>query len=114
MQHMMSATAHDVDTKDVWYVDLGVSNHMTHHKNWFNELHAPEKLGYVEIGDDMLHPIEHVGKAPMLMHDGKTKHMADMLHKPTITKNIYSIGGPRIACEVQQTCLFCRGLPIRL
>ena len=88
----MSATTHDVDTKDVWYVDSGVSNHMMHHKNWFNELHALEKLGYVETGDDTLHPIEHVGKVPLSMHDGKTKHMADVLHVPTITKNLVSVG----------------------
>ena len=92
MQHMMSATTHDSNTSDVWYVDLGASNHMTHHKNWFNKLRAPEKPGYVKRGDDTLHPIEHVGKVPLSMHDGKTKHMADVLHVPTITKNLVSVG----------------------
>ena len=92
MQHMMSATAHDVDTKDVWYADLGPSNHMTYHKNWFNEVHAPEKPSYVETSDDTLHPIEHVGKVPLSMHDGKTKHMADVLHVPTITKDFVCVG----------------------
>ena len=92
MQHMMSATDHDVDTKDVWYVDSRVSDHMMHHKNWFNELHAPEKPGYVETGDDTLHPIEHVGKVSLSMHDGKTKHMADVLHVPTIRKNLVFVG----------------------
>ena len=33
MQHMMSATTHDACTRDVWYVDLGASNHMIHHQN---------------------------------------------------------------------------------
>ena len=66
MQHMMSAIAHDVDTKDVWYVDLGASNHMMHHKNWFNKLHTPKKPRFVEIGDDMLHPIEHVGEETLV------------------------------------------------
>ena len=70
------------------YVDLGASNHMTHHKNWFNELHALKKPCYVKIGDDTLYSIEHVGKVPLSMHDGKTKHMADVLHVPTITKNL--------------------------
>ena len=93
MQHMMSATTHNSNTGDVWYGDSGASNHMTHHKNWFNELHAPEKPGYVKTGDDTLHPIdEHVGKVPLSMHDGRTKHMVDVLHVPTITKNFVSIG----------------------
>ena len=89
---MMSATNHDSSTCDVWYVNSRASNHMTHHKIWFNELHAPEKPGYVKTGDDTLHPIEHVGKVPLSMHDGKTKHMADVLHVPTITKNLVSVG----------------------
>ena len=92
MHHMMSATTHDASTRDVRYVDSRVSNHMTHHKNWFNELHAPEKPGYVKIGDNTLHTIERAGKVPLFMHDGKTKHMGDVLHVPTITKNLVSVG----------------------
>ena len=29
MQHMYSAIVHDAESKDVWYVDPGASNHMT-------------------------------------------------------------------------------------
>ena len=89
---MMTTTAHADDPNDVWYVDSGASNHMTHHKNWFNELHVPEQPGYVETGDDTVHPIEHVGNVPLAMHDGKPKYMADVLHVPTITKNLVSVG----------------------
>ena len=92
MQHIMSAIAHDVDTKDVWYVDSRVSNHMMHHKNWFNELYALGKPSYAERGGDTLHPIEHVGKVPLSMHDGKTKHIANVLHVPTIPKNLIFVG----------------------
>ena len=38
-----------------------------------------------------MHPIEHVGNVPLSMHDGKEKYMADVLHVPTITKNLASI-----------------------
>ena len=55
-------------------------------------MHALETLGYIETGDDMLHPLEHVGKAPLSMHDGKKKHMVDVLHVTTITKDLVSIG----------------------
>ena len=92
----MSATTHDSNIGDVWYVDSRASNHMTYHKNWLNELHASKKPSYVKTGDNTLHPIEHVGKVPLSMHDGKTKHMADLLHVPTITKNLVFFG-PRIA-----------------
>ena len=92
MQHMMSATTHDVSADDVWYVDSGASNHMTHHKSWFHEMHEPQKAGYVETGDDSMHPIEHIGKVSLCMPDGQKKHMTDVLHVPTITKNLVSVG----------------------
>ena len=43
-------------------------------------------------GDNTLHSIEHVGKVPLFMHDGETKHMVDVTHVPTITKKLVSIG----------------------
>ena len=92
MQHMMSVVTQDASTKDVWYVNSGASNHMTYHQNWFNKMKEPNKLGYVETGDDTMHPIEHVGNVPLSMHDGKEKYMADVLHVPTITKNLVSFG----------------------
>ena len=85
---MISAVTHDVCIKDVWYVDSGASNHMTYHQNWFNEMKEPSKPSCVEIGDDTMHPIEHVGNVPSSMHDGQEKYMADLLHVPTITKNL--------------------------
>ena len=88
----MSAIAQDAGSKDIWYVDLGASNHMTYHQNWFSEMKEPSKPGYVEIGDDTMHPIEHVGDVPLTLEDGKEKYMFDVLHVPTITKNLVSVG----------------------
>ena len=73
-------------------MDSGASNHMTHHKNWFNELQIPEQPGYVETSDNTAHQIEHVGNVPLATHDGQPKHMANVLHVPTITKNLVSVG----------------------
>ena len=92
MQHMMSACGKGDCADDVWYVDSGASNHMTHYKNWFHELHVLEQPGYVETGDDTVHQIQHVGNVPLATHDGQFKHMADVLHVPAITKNLVSIG----------------------
>ena len=79
---MMSATTHDIDSNDIWYVDLGASNHMTHYKNWFNEMQVPEKPSYVETSDDIMHTIEHVGKVPLCIYDGKTNHMDNVFYVP--------------------------------
>ena len=73
-------------------MDLGASNHMTSHGEWFKEMKQPAKPGYVETGDDTTHPIAHVGDVPLSMQDGKVKCLTNVLHVPEITKNLVSIG----------------------
>ena len=66
MQHamkMMIAENHAKD--DVWYVDLGASNHMTSCGEWFRDMRKPEVSGFVQIGDDTAHPIAHARDVPL-------------------------------------------------
>ncbi len=46
----------------------------------------------METGDDTTHPIPQINKVPLSMQDGQTKYLKDVLHVPTITKNLVSIG----------------------
>ena len=95
MQYMMnSMCTTNVSTcgENVWYVDSGASNHMTGHGEWFKEMQTLEKLGYVETGDDTTHAIVHTGNVPLTMQDGKVKYLSDVLHVPSITKNLVSVG----------------------
>ena len=50
-------------------MDLGASNHMTSHGEWFQDMHDLERLGYVETGDDTVHPTTLVGNVPLSMQD---------------------------------------------
>ena len=77
---------------NVWYVDLGASNHMTNHGEWFKEMQTLQNPGYVETGDDTTHPIAHKGNVPLALQDGNVKYLANVLHIPNITKNLVSIG----------------------
>ncbi len=77
---------------NVWYVDSGASNHMTSHGEWFRDTRDLKTPGFVETGDDTIHPITQIGKVPLSMQDGQTKYLKDVLHVPTITKNLVSIG----------------------
>ena len=52
----------------------------------------PSKPEYVETSDDTMHPIENVGNVPLTLEDGKEKYMYDVLHVPTITKNLVLVG----------------------
>ena len=63
---------------------------MTSHEEWFFYLEKPELPGVGEIGDDTLHSIEHVGEVP-LGHVGQEAKLMNMLHIPTITKNLVSV-----------------------
>ena len=77
--------ASTLKSNQVWYVDSGVSNHMTSHEERFSYMEKPEQLGVVETGDDTPHIIEHVGDIP-LNHVGQKGKLMNVLHVPTITK----------------------------
>ena len=64
---------------------------MTSHEEWFSFLEKPEQSGVVENGDDTPHPIMHVGEVP-LSHVGQKGKVMNVLHTPTITKNLVSVG----------------------
>ena len=92
MKHKANSMAvNTLKPNEVWYVDSGTSNHMTSHKEWFSYLEKPEKQGVVETGDDTLHTIEHVGEVP-LKHVGQKGKLMNVLHVPTITKNLVLVG----------------------
>ena len=77
--------------EDVWFVDSRASNHMTPHQEWFQDLRVPDRPGYVETGDDTTHPIWHVGNVPF-GKEGEQTCIKNVLHVPTITKNLISVG----------------------
>ena len=77
-------------SSDVWYVDSRASNHMMNHVEWFSSLEKPEQLGVVETSNNTLHPIKHVGDL-LLSHVGQKGLMRNVLHVPTIAKNLVSV-----------------------
>jgi hypothetical protein len=52
---------------NVWYVDSGVSNHMTNHGEWFKDTKDLKTPGFVETDDDTTHPITQIGKVLLSM-----------------------------------------------
>ena len=79
-------------SKNVWYVDSGALNHMTSHGEWFKDLQTLENPGFVETGDDTVHPIAHTGNVPLSLQNGNVKYLADVIHVPNISKNLISDG----------------------
>ena len=64
---------------------------MTYDKEWFRELREPERPRYVETGDDTTHPIRHIDNV-LFGEEGKKTYIKNVLHVPTITKNLVSVG----------------------
>jgi len=73
-------------------VDSRTSNHMTSHGEWFKDTKDLKTLGFVQIGEDITHPITQIGKVLLSMQDGQTKYLKDVLHVSTITKNLVFVG----------------------
>ena len=51
-------------------------------------MHDLDNMGFVETGDNTKHTISHIGDVPLLVDDGKLKHLAVTLHVPRATKNL--------------------------
>ena len=69
----------------------GVSNDMMSHQEWFSYLEKTMQPGVVATGDITPHPIANVGEVPLSHIEQKGKLM-NVLHIPTITKNMVSVG----------------------
>ena len=50
----------------------------------------PDRPSFIEIGDDTTHPIRHISDIPF-GNDGKNNCIKNVLHVPTITKNLVSV-----------------------
>ena len=61
------------------------------HKECSSYLEKLEQPRVVETSDDTPHTIEHVGEVP-LNHVEQKGNLMNVLHIPTITKNLVSIG----------------------
>jgi len=92
IQHMENSMIGGISDNNVWYVNSGASNHMTTHGKWFRDTKDLKTPGFLENVDDIAHPIMQIGKVPLSMQDGQTKYLKDVLHVPTITKKLVSVG----------------------
>ena len=64
---------------------------MTLHQEWFRDLRTLDRSGYIETGDDTPHPIRYIGDVPF-GKEGEQTCIRNVLHMPTITKNMVSVG----------------------
>ncbi|KAH7431129.1 hypothetical protein KP509_08G031100 [Ceratopteris richardii] len=91
MEHVwnsMSKPGNDMN----WYIDLGCTNHMTSIGDWFESKEPLKSKEYVATSDDTLHLINDIGNVPLIQNNGVRNTLSDVLHVPSITKNLVFIG----------------------
>ena len=90
--HLAPTDNNEASRSQTWYVDLDTSNHMTSQKQWFERLEKIERPDYVEMGHNMTHSIEHIGRIPIFVKEGKAKYMENVIHVLNIAKNLIFVG----------------------
>ena len=95
-----SAFETDSDTRDVWYLDNGASNHMSGNRMFFHELDETI-TGKVRFGDNSRIDIMGKGSVRFLINGGLKRVLNNVYYIPALQSNILSLGqATEAGCEV--------------
>ena len=75
----------------VWYIDSGVSFHMTGDKDLFNDLEEKDLQMHIEMGDDGRYSATDIGTITFERDLGKPFLLKDAMHVPGLKKNLVSV-----------------------
>ncbi|XP_074328428.1 uncharacterized protein LOC141666337 [Apium graveolens] len=78
------------ESKGVWFLDSGCSNHMTGEKSWFIELDESFRHS-VRLGNSTKMAVQGKGKIRFEV-EGITQVVTDVYYIPNLTNNLLSIG----------------------
>ena len=103
----------DSDTKNVWYLDNGASNHMSGNILFFDTVDETI-TGKVRFGDDSRIDIRGKGSVRFIFKGGEKKILSNVYYIPGLKSNIVSLGqATESGCELRmkddQLLLFDRG-----
>jgi hypothetical protein len=81
---------------DIWYGDIGATEHMTDRREWFSKFNpVPQGSWYVAVADDRRLPVRGTGTVKIIQTiDGKEKSgtLQGVLYYPDLRRNLFSIG----------------------
>ncbi|GJR47637.1 retrovirus-related pol polyprotein from transposon TNT 1-94 [Tanacetum coccineum] len=81
----------NTDSKSIWYLDTGASNHMYGHKHLFKELEAV-KDGHVSFEDASKVQVKGRGTTSFFKNDGTRGTIENVYFVPDLKSNIMSLG----------------------
>jgi hypothetical protein len=73
--------------RDVWFIDLGASYHMTPHREWFFEYEKYDG-GDVFLGDDSKTKIMGCGRVKLLLKYGRIRTLLGVLHITKLARSL--------------------------
>ncbi|XP_027347936.1 uncharacterized protein LOC113859329 [Abrus precatorius] len=88
---LMVTTAIESGNTEIWYLDIGCSNHMTNHKEWLADLDESKK-GKVRFVDNRTLLAEGVGNVTIKGRSGKSAFISNVLHVLEMKNNLLSLG----------------------
>ena len=88
-----NAIDNSLSSSEVWLVDSGASEHMTHHREWFRSFTESNALKQVRIGDGTLLQVEGESEIDILMFSElgwQKRFLKKVLYVPKIKVNLFS------------------------
>ena len=74
-----------------WYIDSGATNHVTKEASIFSSYSVYHGFDKLHVGNGMGLHIKHVGCTILNTHAATSIYLNNILHVPTITKNLLSV-----------------------
>ena len=93
---MYQGSIGNISECDIWLIELGVSCHITPHREWFHE-YEKYNGGYVYLGDDSPASIIGRGRVKLKLKDGRIRTLPGVLSIPNLARNLISIGKMDVA-----------------
>ncbi|KAG7554626.1 GAG-pre-integrase domain [Arabidopsis suecica] len=81
----------DVNLENEWIMDTGCSYHMTHKKEWFEEL-SDDAGGSVRMGNKTTSKVRGIGNVRIRNRDGSTVLLTQVRYIPDMDRNLLSMG----------------------
>ncbi|KAG7554353.1 GAG-pre-integrase domain [Arabidopsis suecica] len=81
----------DIHLEDEWVLDTGCSYHMTHKREWFENLDE-EAGGSVRMGNKTVSRVKGVGSIRLINEAGLTVVLTNVRYVPEMDRNLLSLG----------------------
>ena len=75
----------------VWFLDSGVSFHMTGDRDLFSDLDEKDLGVHIEMGDDGRYSATDIGTISFERESGKPFVLKEVMHVPGLKKNLISV-----------------------